>query len=214
VLHFTVEWARTDPGYDGTLRFHQTRYTLTAALEVLGNPQLQAPLGIADIYRAMTACEIFVGNLLFDTLVGNTDRHHENWGVVDVGTFTFHLAPSFDHASSLGRDLTDQNRRERLNTSDRRASVKAYAERGRSAFFGTNPKGRTLTGREMVESLVQVAPRPARIWAEKLVNLDQSSLERIFEQVPREVMSENAVQFAIRLIADNQRMIWEAALAR
>ena len=50
---------------------------------------------------------------ILDGLIGNTDRHHENW------MFFYHperrsyqLAPSYyDHGSSLGRELQDASRR-------------------------------------------------------------------------------------------------------
>ena len=122
----------------------------------------------------MAGYEIFVGYLLFDALIGNTDRHHENWGIVlirdDEGTrtiaggasFKLCLAPSFDHASSLGRDLTDLKRQERLNTRYKRGNAEAYAERGRSAFYGAGQLGRTLTCREVVENLLRIFPnRPS-----------------------------------------------------
>jgi hypothetical protein len=31
------------------------------------------------VYADMAGYEIFVGYLLFEALIGNTDRHHENW---------------------------------------------------------------------------------------------------------------------------------------
>ena len=52
---------------------------------------------------------------LLDGLIGNTDRHHENWMVAYVpeGNDTvLRSMPSFDHASSLGRELADERRRE------------------------------------------------------------------------------------------------------
>jgi hypothetical protein len=212
-----------DPAYNGTLRFYQTRYTVSAALESLKLVALKGPLHISDIYRDMSSQDIFVGYLLFDALVGNTDRHHENWGVVIVEVedptmvgkwnLTFHLAPSFDHASSLGRDLPDHKRRKRLTTGDKRANVEAYAERGRSAFFGADPVDRTLTGRQIVKSLVRLVPEPTRTWAGGLVNLAPIHLETIFQKMPREFISEDAVRFAMRLLAHNQGMIQEVALA-
>ena len=208
-----------DATYDGTLRFRQARYTLLSALDLVRTLGLRAPSGVASVYEAMSGYEIFVGYLLFDALIGNTDRHHENWGEVLIdGTKTiaggaaFCLAPSFDHASSLGRDLTDVKRRERLNTRDKRATVEVYAERGRSAFYGADQLDRTLTGRQVVEA-IQASPQPTRFWSKRLVELDQISVRRIFERVPREIISEYAVEFAMRMIAYNQRMIREVALA-
>ena len=68
------------------------------------------------------AVDTFIGYLLLDALTGNTDRHHENWGVIRLPEGTVHLAPTFDHASSLGRNLLDDERAERLRTKTPRAS--------------------------------------------------------------------------------------------
>ena len=51
--------------------------------------------------------------VVLDAQIGNTDRHHENWGVlVDLSEESVRLtvAPSFDHAYSLGRELRDTRR--------------------------------------------------------------------------------------------------------
>lgn len=69
-----------------------------------------------------------------DALIGNTDRHQENWGVIEAGRRR--LSPTFDHASSLGFLLDDSARVERLTTADRDRDVSAYAERARSKFEG------------------------------------------------------------------------------
>ena len=86
-------------------------------------------------------------------------------------SFTLCLARSFDHASSLGRDLTDLKCQERFNTRDKRGNAEAYAERGRSAFYGAGQLGRTLTGREVVESLLRIFPQPTKFWSENASEL-------------------------------------------
>jgi hypothetical protein len=209
--------SRADRNYDGSLRFRQVKYALLPAVELVKRPKLEPPLGVAAVHRGLTAQDIFIGYLLFDALVGNTDRHHENWGVVAIPEgnkqFAFYLAPSFDHASSLGRDLTDSTRRERLSTNDTRFKVEAYASRGRSAFYGQDQSGRALTGKEVVESLRKEYPETTKLWSKKLVDVDHSSFELIFDQVPREIASEDTIRFALRMLAYNQQMIREVALA-
>lgn len=212
--------SKFDSSYDGSLKFRQARYTLLSALDLVRTLGLLPPPGVAQRFAGMAGYEIFVGYLLFDVLIGNTDRHHENWGAVLIngartiaGGAEFCLAPSFDHASSLGRDLTELRRQERLNTRDKRASPEAYAERGRSAFYGDGQPGRTLTGREVVETLLHAFPGPTRFWSARLVDLDQARFRYIFERVPREIISEYAVKFALRMLAYNQQMIREIALA-
>ena len=55
---------------------------------------------------------------LLDGLIGNTDRHHENWMVDYIyyqGDQRYKVFPSFDHASSLGRELAEERRRDILS---------------------------------------------------------------------------------------------------
>jgi serine/threonine protein kinase HipA of HipAB toxin-antitoxin module len=47
------------------------------------------------------ADDVFLGYLMLDAWIANLDRHHENWGLVLTKDITGHLAPSYDHASSL-----------------------------------------------------------------------------------------------------------------
>ncbi len=47
--------------------------------------------------------------MVLDALIGNVDRHHENWGLVGHPetdqqgnrTFLVYVAPTYDHASCL-----------------------------------------------------------------------------------------------------------------
>lgn len=86
-----------------------------------------------------TAAFGMVGYLFLDALVGNTDRHHQNWGVLMERrelanrnpVSSVQLAPTFDHASSLGRELTDEAR-ERYLTECR---IENYIRKARGGIF-------------------------------------------------------------------------------
>ena len=41
---------------------------------------------------------------LFDALIGNTDRHQENWGVIFLSDKTSRLSPLFDNGTALGHE--------------------------------------------------------------------------------------------------------------
>jgi len=74
---------------------------------------------------------------VLDAVIGNTDRHHENWGILLRRTkrrWMGMLAPTFDHASSLGRELRDETRgkcRRRLLSENQ---VGAYSEKATGAI--------------------------------------------------------------------------------
>jgi HipA-like C-terminal domain len=209
--------SKVDPAYDGSLKFRQVRYTLLSALELLRRLELKPHPGLTQAYQHLRPYEMLIAYILFDVFVGNTDRHHENWGLVVArsdGGFDYWLAPSFDHASSLGRDQSDERRQERLETRDMRFSVEAYAERARSAFHGHRLLGRPLTGREIVEMLAQSFPEATKFWSERLVGLAQNELAQVFEQIPGTITSDHAVRFAMRMLSYNTQMIREVALGR
>lgn len=46
--------------------------------------------------------------LVFDAVIGNSDRHQDNWSVILLPDAMHRLAPSYDHGSSLGRDVSDE----------------------------------------------------------------------------------------------------------
>ena len=68
--------------------------------------------------------------LAFDALIGNTDRHPENWGwlVERMGQqVNWSFAPIFDNGTSLGWELLD----ERLGAENQPARIARYIDRGR-----------------------------------------------------------------------------------
>jgi hypothetical protein len=91
-------------GYDPSKQFRQSDHTLSNIFKALERV-FPSPEG------ARVAKESIARYLMLDAVIGNTDRHHENWGILrkrTPGGWTEIVAPSFDHASSLGRELLDE----------------------------------------------------------------------------------------------------------
>jgi hypothetical protein len=57
------------------------RYKLLTAFAILRSFAL-AQVVLAN-GEGLSPQDAFVGYLVFDALIGNTDRHHENWGITD-----------------------------------------------------------------------------------------------------------------------------------
>lgn len=67
--------------------------------------------------------------LLFDALIGNTDRHQENWGMIwNEQNTSARLAPYFDNGTSLGHELFSNKIKQLMNDSE---MLKSYIRRGR-----------------------------------------------------------------------------------
>jgi hypothetical protein len=146
----------------------------------------------------------FAGYLVLDALVGNTDRHIENWGVVVAAAEVRPLlAPSFDHASSLGFLLSDEERQERLDTRDGNRTVSAYALRAQTKFQG-RPRPATVAS----DALRRRPLATREHWRAAVASL--ISIDEIVAAVPDSRMSPIAREFASRLFEQNHTMLSQA----
>jgi HipA-like C-terminal domain len=189
-----------DPSYP----MHKPRrvpgYTVEAIYGALRELAVEPPPGAPP---DQDACSVFASYLVLDALIGNTDRHHMNWGVLDDPGSARVLAPTFDHASSLGFLLSDEQRSERLDTIDRRRTVEAYARRGRSSSFERSPGLVALA----VEA-VRACPNPAAgEWLARVAGYSLDSFDAILARMPEARMSGSSRMFARTLVAENQRRL-------
>jgi hypothetical protein len=193
-------------------------HTVDAVLEFLELRDIAPPLCQKPPHGVSLAPCYFVGYLLLDALVGNTDRHHENWGLVvrrwrpcaeagQASSFseTWELAPTFDHASSLGRDLDDATRSRRLSGLDPRFTVEHYAARGRTPLFSAGHDSRQMTTREAFRRASELRPFAAQGWLNRLEEVGLEQLEAAVDTLPATVVSDPARAFAKAVLACNRR---------
>lgn len=222
VAHAKVELATYDgsrgsvtKSFDksGLTLFHgnQLMVEIDADYEVDASRFRQSQHTLANIWRALetqfaddrveAAVRQFAEYLTLDALIGNVDRHHENWGIQRslAHLSEVSLAPSFDHASSLGRELTD-TRRERFLSEN---SVGRYSERGRGGIYWSEDERRAPSPLDLVRRAAADYPTyfsPALL---RLQRLDDNLIEEIVRRVPMDWMSESARKFAIELMLYN-----------
>jgi len=153
------------------------------------------------------ASGVFVGYLMLDALVSNQDRHHENWGVVLLPEEGIFFAPTFDHASSLGRNETDDARTDRLMTKDKGRSVEAYVARAKSAFYATYSSTTPLTTLDAFREAAKLRPEAADYWLQRLAGIDNSAYRSILTEIPGTEISEPAGDFAVRMLEINANRI-------
>ena len=197
--------ARFSEGYDAALRYSQRRHTVSLVMSFIGKLGAEPPSGWC--HPEIDGRGVFLGYLLLDALVGNTDRHHENWGILVRSSSDIRVAPTFDHASSLGRELNDSDRMARLQTSDRRFAVHGYVRKAKSGFYGTVPSRKAIDCVDAFYAGTRLADNAAQFWRSRLEALQKSDIERIFSEYPHGWVSESASTFAIACIEENRRRI-------
>jgi hypothetical protein len=153
-----------------------------------------------------TALGVFIGYMMLDAWVANQDRHHQNWGAI-LERGRFHLAPTFDHGASLARNLTDEERRSRLETRDRGHSVEHFAAKARSGFYGTLQDQKTLFALDAFLKFAERDRTASTIWLARLNEISQNAMDAVLAEVPPERMSPVTRAFTMELLRINQRRL-------
>jgi hypothetical protein len=124
--------------------------------------------------------------------------------VPDKGVF---FAPTFDHASSLGRNETDKVRIEMLATRDRGRSVEAYVQRAVSALYASPASPKPLGTLEAFAEAAKIRPDAANYWVSRLANIRLVEFGAILAEIPDTEISAPARDFACRMLGINRQRI-------
>lgn len=156
-------------------------------------------------------CDAF----MFDALIGNTDRHQDNWGYLIVreragGTYRASLSPLFDNGTSLGHELFTEN----VMHWDRRRYLE-YISRGKHHMkWKVGDSGIGCGHVDMLRNMARKFPSEFAISRKKLADFDVATLGSQLESlcklqlyVPLTLARKNLY---IELIAIRRQCILEA----
>lgn len=124
-------------GYDPELHYRQANHTVDNIIQAVSK-MFPKPREHVAVLRQLASY------MVLDALIGNTDRHHENWGflwqvrvhideVTEMGRVSkeYDVAPTFDLGSSLGRELLDTKREQIMA----RNGIEAWLRKGRGGIY-------------------------------------------------------------------------------
>lgn len=154
--------------YDPNKKFGQSSHTLKNIWKALDSV-------LHDSEKAKSTKCRFADYLVFDAIIGNTDRHHENWGLLlqlSEDKVFADLAPTYDHASSLGRELND-TKRERLFANNQ---IGPYVERAPGAIYWSESDTRGISPIELVRRSVDAYPEFFGPALQRIKKLDKESI--------------------------------------
>lgn len=145
---------------------------------------------------------VFAGYMILDALVANRDRHSENWSVLRSQSHAVSdaLAPSYDHASSLGFNLRDARRSQLLRD---RKMFEAFLRKGDAHRF---ERGRHKALVDHALQALSIAGDRARdFWLARLAALDPAELQLLAARTT--TMSDLARTLAIEILKENRRRL-------
>lgn len=180
----------------------RTGHSLTNIRTVLGRATCPTE---AMVPPSFNAYDLFCGYLVFDAWIANRDRHEENWAVLRPPPGSLDrdcLSPSFDHATSLGFQLTDERRAQMLADD----AVQAWAERG-TAWRFEHPGSTSIPTlvRHANDALAAASAGVASFWKGKLEAVRKEDISDILCRTPR--MSEPARSFVSQVLTINRRRL-------
>jgi len=211
LVHGNELLAERDPNYPAAgARYVRTQEHTIEAVRSAMATDVGLPLDWTAPGDIKTPADVFGGYLLLDAWIGNTDRHHENWGlVVNLAEGHRYLAPTFDHASSLGAHHEDAKRIQRLNSNSPAHGVEGYVEKARSALYARAGEAQPMTPLDAFRAWCEHASCDP--WLQRLDAVEDGQVAELIGRVPDSEMSGPARAFAQAIL---QRNKWRILRAR
>lgn len=179
--------------YDRTKAWHQSDHCVPNIITAIEETFPQKQRGVE--------LRTLAGFIVLDAIICNTDRHHDNWALIrgpsGSGKILHRVAPSFDHASSLGRELRDEKRRNMLaqNLAGR------YVAKAGGGIYWQSSDAKGANPLALAVQAAKKYPDFFRAWLERVRQLQVADLDGVLARIPLEWMSLESKRFCIKLMS-------------
>lgn len=192
--------------YPEQRRYNAQDHTLGRIFSLLSRAEILLPLNWHSPSKEIgNAVDVFIGYLLLDAWIANQDRHHENWGIIHHDEL--YLAPTFDHAASMGQNEKDEKRQELLTTNDQGRSISHYILKARSAIYLSKSERKPLLTINVFQEFAKRRPKSADLWLQRLNDISLDQCQNIFNRIPPTEISEITIKFALKLLELNKERL-------
>ncbi len=120
-----------------------------------------------------------------------------------------YLAPTYDHAASMGQNELDAKRKVLLTTNDKGQHISHYITKARSAIYATKSDNKPLSTLAVFQQFADKSPKAARFWLQQLDDISDEQCQTIFTKIPETEISEVAISFAMKLLSLNKQRLLE-----
>ena len=178
-------------------------YTIERVLNALDAANVLPPSNWERIDGIDNGAKLYLGYMLLDTIVANTDRHDRNWGVMAIEE-RLQLIPTYDHGYSLGVHLDDD---EKSNKSLSRFLIETSSNFRDSDGKTLVMESDRILCSDVFEQAAKLYPEAARIWQQQLAKISQQQIFDLLDRVPDDRITLTSAKFARMLIWHNQGRI-------
>ncbi|WAA12427.1 HipA domain-containing protein [Fervidibacillus halotolerans] len=149
---------------------------------------------ISKVLKEFQLDKEFVAIPIFDALIGNQDRHCDNWGIIRTKT-GYRLAPIYDNGASLGFQLKEERIKLMLKDSN---MFKAFTNRSYSLIgIGGKKKPKHM---ELLSVIRKKYPKEVEKEMDRLVLLDRDNVIHLLNTIPSSIMSDIYKEWVEKLL--------------
>lgn len=213
-----IELARDNEGNLGILNYlfidngNVEHIDASAFLNIHGN-QRREFYTISNIKRILDTLnknlfKDFIKILFFDALVGEQDRHEENWGLLKNG-FDYYMSPLYDNGCNLLREFKDEEFANKYYSNKK--DFNAYIERSKAIIYN-EANGKNYKHFELIEYLNKYYPNEIENEIVNLKKITDEKIEDIVNSIPDGLLTDMHKKYIIiylkkrrdRLLSINQ----------
>lgn len=147
----------------------------------------------------------FLKILVFDALIGETDRHEENWGIL-IGDEGYRISPLYDNGCNLLREFKDIKFAEKYYSGQK--SFDSYIERSRSLIYNEATQ-KTYTHLELIKELYKECPNIIQNEIDNISKLTDNEIDRIVQSIPNYLMLDKQKEYIIKFIKRRKEKLRE-----
>lgn len=145
----------------------------------------------------------FMKIMVFDALVGETDRHAENWGITKDST-GYKLSPLYDNGTNLLRNFKNEAYAEKFYNGIK--SFDIYIKKAESLIFKDDHSGHYRL-HELIRYLYAKYPEQITNEIKNLEKLTSDKIIEIVNKIPDELLTEQHKKFIIIYLNERKKLL-------
>ncbi len=147
----------------------------------------------------------FVKISIFDALIGEQDRHEENWGIIRMNK-SIKISPLFDNGDSLLRDFGDVDFAEKYYNGIKQFDN--YILNSKTQIYLEN-KNKRYKHFDLIKELLNIDLKYTKKELKNLKKLTDDSIKAIVNKVPNELMTKQHKMFVILYLIKRRDILLE-----
>lgn len=137
----------------------------------------------------------FLKIMVFDALVGEQDRHEENWGITRKNR-KYKLSPLYDNGCNLLREFYKKENAEKYYTGQK--SFESYIKRSKTLIYKED--GSRYKHFELIEELYKMYTNEITREIKNLEKLSNTKIENIVNKIPDNIITTKHKEYIINYI--------------